>query len=447
MTLSRLNRFRHIRLVLILLGLLALTAVSMAQDDSADGASDGASDDAVPPILEMFSAIPANISFTGGDFIGFSDFRAGAAARGLTDYENWTDFAADLDGDELNARLLLQSLPVTGFPGAQYLIIGGPDMPQVMGFDFFDIDAVLTYGQPPEQVQVFMGEFDTDQIDAAVTANGYIREDLGDLPYWCSEEGCDAGQRSDLINRNPANFFGGDLGRRFPFVQLGDQLVASAAQRRVEAAAAVYSDEGGSLADDPRFLTAVNAMYGAFTNGDEDEAPLLREAYFIPADILTGGLDPLAFNRMTPEQIEALKERLETGDENPLPIYRLAVLTDFGSTSHQFAQIVLIYASEADAQAATEIIPQRLETMESLASGQPLLDRFADRDMELLAPLVYEDEVTGQYAAVLTFQYPAASDELEDGRVARTGLGYTLLVNMLMTRDLYWLAPEILMPQ
>lgn len=442
MNFSRLNRLRHLWLMLTLLGLLALTSVSMAQDDSS---ADDASDEAAPPILEMLSTVPANVSFTASELIGFSDFNAAAAARGLTDYEIWADFAADLEADALNAKVLLQSLPLSGFPGGQYLITGGPEMPQVMGFDFFDIDTALSYGQPPEQVYVFGGAFDTDQIDAAVTANGYVRDDLDDTPYWCSEEGCDAGMKQDFANRNPANFFGGDLGRHFPFVQLGDHLVASPVQRRVEAAAATYTDDGQSLADDPRFAAAVSAMYGVFTDIGVEQ-PLLREAYFVPPDAISG-IDPFAITRMSPEQLEALKERLETGDENPLPVYQLAALTDFGSVDYQYAQVVLIYASEADAQTATEIIPQRLETMQSLANGRPFQDLFTDREMEMLDAVVYEDEVTGQYAAVFTFQYPAAPELSEDGRAVRAGLGYHLFVNMLMSRDLYWLAPEVLMPE
>jgi hypothetical protein len=431
-------RFAAVLPLILMLWLMPLM-VSVAQDETG-------SEDGEPPVLQLLSLVPADISFTAGEWIGFSDFCAGVATRnGLTDYESWTEFQADLDAEALNPSLLLQTLPISGFLGARYLVVAGPDMPEVMGIDFFDIDAALTFNQPPEQAFIYQGDFDATQIDTALTNNGYVSETLGGQPYWCSEAGCDTGMDQNLANRNVANLFGGDLGRRFPVVLLDTYLVSSASDSQVEAVAEAYQGEADTLADDPIFQTAVAAMYGSFAEEIADQ-PQLRQAYFIPPDAFSGG-DPAVFLNMTQEQIEQLRERLLTQAPDPLPRYELTVFTDFGNSTDQFAQVILVYNSQEDAQTAIEIVPQRIESVESLATRVPIQELFESRGGELLDPVVYEDEATGQYAAVFTFRYDAAPQEDEEGRLIMSGMVYQLLVQMASQRDTLWLAYGDVVPE
>jgi hypothetical protein len=400
-----------------------------------------------PTVLQLLALVPDDTPFNTSEWIGFSDFNAAVATRsGLSDYESWAEFQADLDADEVSASLLLQSLPLSGFPGANYLMVGGPDMPDVMGFDFFDIDAAMTFNQPPEQAFIFQGDFDADQIDTALTNNGYTSEELDGFPYWCSEDGCDTGMEQDLANRNVANLFGGDLGRRFPVALLDGLLAASSTDTQVEAMAETYQDEGQSLADDPDFQTAVNGIYNGIGLSMFETRPQLRQAYFIPSDAFGGG-DPLAFLNMDPEQLEQLREQLLETAPDPLPIYQLVVFADLGTRTEQFAQVVLVYDGQEAAETAAAIIPRRIESMTSIANQIPLQELFEDRGAELLDPVVYEDETTGQYAAVLTFRYDAAPVEDENGRIVMSGMVYQLLVQMAYRRDTLWLASDIVLPE
>jgi hypothetical protein len=431
---------RKVVILLVVLSLVLMSvSISVAQDATEE--PDEPTTD-TPPVLELLSLVPASINFSGSNFIGFSDFNAAIATRdGAVDYESWDEFQADLDDGTEAGSLLIQSLPLSGFTGAQYLLYGGAEMPELMGFDFFDLDASLNYGVPPAQVTLYQGEFDADQIDAALTNSGYVSDELDGAPYWCAEAGCDTGMMQDLPNRNPANLFGGDLGRRFPVLLMDDVVAASASDTEVEAVSEVYQGENESLADDPNFQTAVSAMYGSF---DVEDQPQLRQAYFVPADAVAIVNDPAFFTQMTEEQIAAIRERLMTEMPDPLPLYQLVSLGDFGNSTHQYAQVVLVYSDEADAQTAIEIVSQRLETMNSMRLAKSVQEILDDRQMELLEPVVYADEATGQYAAVFNFEYPLPTrgEQLE-----MAGLGYRLFLDMIFSRDMLWIASEVALPE
>jgi hypothetical protein len=249
--------------------------------------------------------------------------------------------------------------------------------------------------------------------------------------------------------RNLANLFGGDLGRRFPVVLLDDALAASPDEANIERVAEVYQEEDDSLADTPRYQTAVAAMYDAFSENSLDEAAQLRQAYFVPTTLLMAA-DPAAtlLFGASPEDIGKLREQLESENTASLPLYQLAAFTDFGSDQHQYAQVVLVYALEADAETAIEMIPKRIDTFDSLVMRRPLAEIFEDRGAELLEPVVHIDDSTGMYAAVFTFQYPLAANEEDDfGLIQTSGMVYRTLVSSIFQRDTLWLTPMLELPE
>ncbi len=430
---------------IVLMGMSALS-VSVAQDESEPDDADSST----PRILEMLALVPNNPAFTQEDFIGFSDFRVQAATRsGAQDYDSWAEFEAALDAKDPAARLLLNSWGMSGVPNMMsYLHSAGEDIPETVGFDFFDITAAMSFGKPPGQVYIYQGDFDAAQIEAALTSNGYTSETLDGFPYWCAEAGCDTGREVNPADRNPANLFGGDLGRRFPVTLLDNAIVTSPDDANVEAIADVYQNPEKSLAANPIYQTVVTAMYETLPVAAGDEQPQLRQAYFIPAHFLIVS-DPMATAIFTaPEEIEKLREQLESMETTSIPLYQMAAFTDFGNSSEQFAQVILIYGLEADAQTAVEIIPQRIASLNSIVVRQPLAAMFEARQAELLTPEIYKDEDTGRYAAVFTFRYPTASAEEDNfGLVPTSGLVYQLLVNLLVQRDVIWLAPLLELPE
>lgn len=444
---SRLSaRFSLMLLIsLMVMGLSALS-ISMAQDEAESDDADGST----PRILEMLALVPDNPAFTQEDLIGFSDFRAQAATRsGAQDYDSWEDFQAAREAEDPAARLLLNSWGMSGLPNIMnYLHSAGSDIPEMVGFDFFDIDAAMSFGRPPNQVHLYQGDFNARLINAALTSNGYTAKRLDGFSYWCAEAGCDTGSRVNPAEIQPANLFGGDLGRRFPVALLDSYIAASPNDANVETIAEVYQNPEDSLAANPIYQTAVSAMYDTLPPTADSDQPLLRQAYFIPAHHVMVS-DPTAMAALTsPEEVEKLREQLESMETTSIPLYQLAAFSDFGNSSYQYAQVVLVYGLKADAEVAVEIIPKRIGSMTSLVTRQPLAQMFEDRGAELLTPVVYHDEDAGRYAAVFTFRYPAASEEPDEiGFVPSSGMVYRLLTDALMRRDTLWLSPLIELPE
>lgn len=187
-------------LVILLLSTLSSTALAQELTISRDyrGSADLAASLAF--VAEGDSARAA---------ISFADYRAAERARGLPRFTNFDQY--------LNSPwtgLWIASTPSAGVNLNYFTTFD--EMPTALGIDFHNIDQSLSWSIPPEQALLLRGTFDAASISAAHAERGFVETALPSGTQWCSPDGCDQGLMIDINNRQPADIFGGDLGRRFP---------------------------------------------------------------------------------------------------------------------------------------------------------------------------------------------------------------------------------------
>lgn len=409
---------------LLLLALLLLTGVfsASAQDDD-------------NPLLDMLARVPN--STAAREWLTYIDYDAVISARpGAPLVQSWEEFEtlSASNGDEI--KLYMNALgAVRSGPAffARYFQQSS-EMPEVAGISLFDIQRGIEYGQPPGQVVILEGDFDSDAIIAAHEARGYTQINEGDFTLLCPAAGCDTGAQSNLANRNTANPFGGDLGRSQP-VLLGNGLVASSTDdQALNTVAAAIAAEAKTLADQPDYRAAAEAV---------NSVGKVLQTYFIsPLDVSSGSMAALFMNpNMTQEQVEALREQL-LDHFDPLPQYQLITLAHTVSGDEEQAIVALTYANAGAAQSAAEVIMQRLEAYTSLVTRKPFLEMFTDNGVTIDTSIYDPD--SNRPTVIVTFRSalpPAVVPENAfDARAI--GVPYARLVQAYMQRDLGWLATE-----
>jgi hypothetical protein len=392
----------------------------------------------VHPFLEMLDQVPAQPETRTG-ILYYADLRAAEQARaGAAQPESWAELEAleesdDLSGALWNAGVLMG---LNSSSSLHTLFQGGDSLPDIMGFDFFDVDRALEYGDPPYHGLILQGDFDTDAINTALTSRGFVREEpLAGFPLWCSEAGCEAGAEVDLPGRQPADPFGGRYGQRQPILNSENYLSGSPHYSLVEAHAEVISGERSTLADLPDYQAVVEAT--------------TREGIFIQAWIV----DPLMIAPVSdpaillapPAEVEDLLAEMEAA-YIPIQPYSLLMIADTATETEQIAYVALVYNDQAAAEEAASVIPARIADYTSIAARRPFTDLLEERDLTFPVAEVYASELTGKFVVLIPFRGPIAGDEpLEDdvpGQLPVSSMAFRLLVNMISRADTDWLAYE-----
>jgi len=192
------------RLFTVFFALLLVILPSAAQSDP----------DTRPALLHVLSAAPDTPQIRDAGIIAsFVDYQAALALRGIDVPASFADIQ-NLNPDAQTA--LLWALPAAGPQSLSrsFMLLG--DMPDVMGFDFFDITQAAEIGAPPANAVILSGEFDSQAMIDAHLARGYTEQpdDFGVM--LCGADGCESGDKSDFANRLESNPFGGNLGQSQP---------------------------------------------------------------------------------------------------------------------------------------------------------------------------------------------------------------------------------------
>lgn len=399
-------------------------------------ASVSAQDEESNPLLEMLAKIPAELSAQ--EWLTYIDYHAIIAARpGAPQVTSWDEASAALDSDEQDNPLLMSALmSYQSGPQeiAQYLMQAGESI-DVIGLDLFAIERAIQFANPPASVTILEGDFDTDAISSAFADLDYTESDEAGLMLLCPANGCDTGMEQNLANRDPANVFGGQLGRSQPLLMGENWIASSPSDTALNSVIAAVSDDSESLADLPAYQVAANVLSAKGT---------VLQAYFILPTMIGGSItDILLMNsRMTQEQVEAILERLEA-DFEPMPAYSLVVLAEVATAEEDLTVIVLIYPDGETAATAAEVLPARIENYTSLVTQQVFSEMLEDRGVTSIDTEVVEGEERA--ALVLTLNAPLPGTDTPEGasRPQQLGMVYNLFVRSYMMRDMGWLATSL----
>lgn len=429
---------KHYRGQLTVIVLMVITLLSL----SAVGAQEPALDE--QPLMQMLARIP-NTTLSRTE-IYFNDRKAIETAYPSAKMpENFVEFMAMSEAKGQDADLLPVDLwwrvwrNQASAMSARYLQLG-EETQAVVGFDYFEINQEMTYGQPPAQTLQITGDFNFNLVRDAFALRGYSRYASEDVEFWCPEAGCDAGNMQNLPNRNPANPFGGDLGRSQTLLIEDGTLISSPSEIAMQNHLDVSTGDEPSLATLPQY----RAVAAAITSEGA-----LMQAYFWDGELLLGmsDLSPAALfgTSVTQEVIERFYEDM-LKDFVELPAYQLMVFADVASETEQMGQVALVYTTEEAAKTAAEVIPDRIANYQSIALRIPFTELLEERGVT--KPVINIVEHADRYVVLVSFPTPKASDEelmqfnitsLEQPETTAPGLIYRLLVDAAMRRDLGWL--------
>ncbi len=427
------HRFHFISLWVTILTLLSLSLVT-AQDSLES-----------QPLLKMLANIP-NTSQSRTE-IYFNDRKAVEIAYPPAKVpKDWAEFKAMSDAKGKNADLLPvdmwwrvwrnQQSALT----ARYMMTS-EDAPSLVGFDYFQIEQEMTYGTPPAQTLQLAGRFNLDAVRTAFSSRGYTRQDKDGVEMWCSADGCESGSKLNMADRNPANPFGGELGRSQPLIIKDGTLISSPDETVMQNHVDLATGKEQSLADLPQY----RAVADAFTADGS-----LLQAYFWDGELiaqmsLLSPASALFGQQATPELVKKyFQDMLKT--YKPIPAYQLLAFADIASDSEQIGAVALVYDTEADAKIAVEALPARINDYTSIATRQPLTKMLKDRKVD--EPKIDIVSSNGKYVVVIKLATrKATSEEIQQFNVTNPntpdvtapGLIYRMLVSAALQRDLGWL--------
>jgi hypothetical protein len=401
--------------ILIALCLLFALAFSGAAQDATEISPEPSE---MTPFLRALSLIPNTSAVREATPVfSYADYHAALEARGMPVPESLSGY---LDGGEADGPLSTSLPPAGPSTMLQYLFAGGPEYPQTVGFDFFEIAQAVEFGTPPAMGQVLLGDFDTAMILDAYTQRGYTAVD--DL--LCPADGCDTGMKQNIAERNPANPFGGHLGRSEPIFVGDGVLLNSPDEPLVEAMAAAYDGSASSLADAPEF----QAIAGVLA-----EYPYVSAVMAVsPLAVTT--LDP----RMMTENPEAAEALLASLEAEPLAPYTMTAFASAADGENEYGLALLVYVNAAAAQDAAAVIDNRLAALESVRTRQTYAD-ILNAAGTLEPAQVVTDEATGLSVVVVRVTAPQPTNEEMDGQIVRSHLAFNRFVQMLYMRDTNWL--------
>jgi hypothetical protein len=385
------------RRIAALVFLFALIGSPVAAQDGDDGA-----------LLDLLQHVPSDAVETGG-LVTYVDLRAVETARpgAITpdSFEAWDR----LDDDQLGQWVAAYQGVNSGSPRLlQEFASSGGDWPGVVGFDFFDIDRMLVFGQPPDDGLVLGGRFDTSAIVDAFVARGFSSTDEADGTLICPAAGCDTGLAMDLSNRETADPFGGSLGRQQPLVAAPDMLLSAAALGTINAMRDAASGATGSLGQTSEARAALATLAGD---------AVLRQAAFIAPEAIGGS----------------------AGEDTPaLPPYEMLLFADTASATEQIAHVVLVYRSGEEAQAAADVLPARIDQVGSDGSRGALRTQLEERGLTGVEISVSEAPDGNAAAVDVAFHGPLAGADASSMDTPSSGL-YQHLFRMLLTFDSPWL--------
>jgi hypothetical protein len=352
--------------------------------------------------------------------VSYVDYRAVEQARpGAAQPTSFAALDALRAANDPSARLWLaayQGIASGSGDLLMNLFAGAPDWPSLLGFDFFDIDREVAFGEPPSNGEVLLGRFDPTSIEAAYAARGFTQMDQDGRTLLCGPDGCDAGLTVHADQRNPANPFGGNLGRSQPLAISATELDNSAAIDTVQGILDTASGTTPSLAADPDYRAAAEAASAAGT---------VIQATLVPAALLSA--DPG-----------------EGGaSAAPIPAYDLLFFADGASDTEQVVQVGLVYENPADAQMAVDALPGRIDALNSVVTGQPVRQLLDERGVTSIQGQVIPSSDGTRSVALFELRAPLASSDPDPGTglMTASSIIYKTLVDMLYRRDLQWLAP------
>lgn len=362
--------------------------------------------------LSPFSELTAS----SGVLLSYANYHAGITARGLALPENWAGWQASDDFSHVQ-----MSLPMAGPAGfLQGVTVSGGEFESLLGFDFFDIAQGVEIGMFPTIGQILIGTIDPQAVESAYAARHYSVEPLpGVGSLLCPSAGCDTGLTVNLADHDPANPFGGQIGRSEPAVAAEGIFLNAPMIDVLQTMVDALEGDADTFADLPE-VKAVDSALSAypFVNA----VTLANPTFLAISNIIS------MLGSQTPPEISGI-----------LPAYNMVAFASAADEAGQYGFVMLAYDDFAEAETAAALIDDRLESMTSLQRPVSYQELYSGAGQLEAAQAVF-DEATGVSLVILRLAGEVPPLEDQDGFPVMSDLPYAWLMNGLISRDLLWLA-------
>ena len=285
----------------------------------------------------------------------------------------------------------------------------GKEMIASSGIDFFALSEALELGQPPSRQIWLRGSFDRAAILERLKAKGYqaTEDAFPAFEVWGRDGRIDGGQALDMLRRDPAFLFGGNIGQSWPVALSGDLLFSSPDEEAVRAAA------GGK---EP-FLSSLAPLMALVNSADRvgpEETGELAQLYLLTPD--AAGL-PVLSPWDAPPAVH-------------LPAYTLFSLSQAFAQDSEWVLIGLSYPDASQASEAADALAIRYEQAALTRTGETFSDRVAAMGGEAGTPFITESE-DGSSSVILPLRFSTLE--------GNAPMAFRFFVNLLLSRDLGWL--------
>ncbi len=315
------------------------------------------------PTTPAFAPMQANI-------ISFVDYRAIEAAADVGPVQSVADYRhmdAATRATWQAALLRVQAGPASFVNLVETRI---EQMPGLLGFGYFDVDAALTYGADPFTGTLLYsadGDFSPVQTAAALMRREYRPRMVATGGAW----GLGGDGMTDVTNMAMGDPFGGDVGLASRVAVFDSHTVMNGfIWDLVFIAAEAHQGVGPAYGDDAPYITLTEALRS-------DDSALLQAVIVSPA----------AGRHQTPPTNAAT-----------LPAYQLAAIADYQRGDRQVHRWVLLYDNPLAAAQAAQAMPGLLTEFD-----QGWLDTLG---FEIAAPVRYRAD-EGGHVVVLEVSAPA----------------------------------------
>jgi hypothetical protein len=240
------------------------------------------------------------------------------------------------------------------------------------GFDLFSMDRYVYAGYPPKIVSILEFRSDRQAIADALIAKGYLAQELepGWVLYSLNED-----YALDVQAKMHAEQMG-NLNR----ILLSDHfMIVGKATEAVAPALEASTGKTPSLADDKDYIASVQAL----------KDPSLKDTGELVGVIWVDGKEFTSpdyfFGQKSEAEINDLVEKY--GLNSDLPTYSLAAFATRHSLKDKATTLILalVFPKGTDAEAASQVLQDRMEQADSLATKRPFLEVMNAKDVKFYA--------------------------------------------------------------
>jgi hypothetical protein len=357
-------------------------------------------------LTQMLALVDSSELGREGSYVSYVDYEGIFAAGGVNP-QTAAEFDRVQESDDWESWLA-SSLRIMGGMAAwaMYLNVGYGTSVETNGFEWFAVDQSLTFSVPPAVGNIFAGDFDAEQIEAALIPRSYETIGIDDVPTLCPTEGCDYGPVFAPSEIDQGFLFGGELGQRHPIALLPGLILHSRDEGTLRNMIDVHNG-GDSLMTTMPYQLLVESLYYV-------EGEVLQANFFDAQD--------MAEVSIPQDEDISPSSLVET-----LPPYELVALVDAQSDSHQIARVMMVYEDGDAASQAAQIVWRRL------GIGR-LDDIYEEAGAQISEPYAFSSDEGS--VVIVEINYPLLTDsEVRGDQRTSWGRIYRVWMDAIIRRE------------